>query len=944
MRVSGLAMLAEARALQRDVAGARRALDAADEVLAHRPPTWVEDAGAVRARMRISLADDRPVEAQRMALEAALRVGQVLKRRATLLHEALRAGAPAAQVARGLEQIAARSDLPIVQPAPIMPPRQRRSPPRGQRPRAVEAAERSRRLAERCEGAWTPILRLADAATHNLTAREAEVAALAGRGLTNAQIAERLVLSARTVDSHMQRIYGKLGINRRQRLADILPSTDRAPLGSQLPTTDGGARRSVGGAWRGCRRYVRQTGARPRINRGAPGAVPRGVKRVSNSLWSRIDFGRARLSLPALIAVIGFMAVSAAELAGSAWASAAQVRRAGPLWSLVGRATPARGASRAASSLASATVFGCQTTTPASCFGPAQIRAAYGVDQVATSGLGQTIVLIEAYQSPTITEDLATFDSVFGLPAPKLDIVAPDGLTPFDQSSALQTNFAGDISAEVEWAHAIAPAAQIDLVLAKSGSDADLLSAEQFAVAHDLGNVIVDPVSAAEQCTASTVLSAEHLNDVAAASQGITVLAPAGDTGAAQPSCDGSSFITGVSALAADPTVTGVGGTILNADGTTGAYHSEVAWNEPDFAAAGGGGFSTLYSPPSYQQSLGQTSRGVPDVSYNSAIIGGVLSVWSTSGQGANLVFQVGATGVAAAQYGGIVALADAVAGHGLGPINPTLYQLARDPATYASDFHDITVGNNAFPGPPAIAGFSAGPGWDAATGLGSPNAANLVPALANPNSTTVACATSAVVIAQTVSCTATVTDLHVDASTPTGRVTFTIDSPLGVFLHDPCTLAGTGPTASCTVTYIAGPGTAQRTITAKYAGDATHAAAAAQTSITVSPRATSTALSCARSTVAVGMATRCTATVSDTSPGFALPPAGTVTFTASAADEFKPAQCTLRPTHTPGHAACETTYIRASGPSGVSQTITASYPGGPIHGASQGDTMISVP
>ena len=255
MRVSGLAMLAEVRALQRDVTGARRALDGADEVLAYRPPTWVEEAGAVRARMRIALADDRPVEAQRTALEAALRMGQVLKRRATLLHEALRAGAPAAQVARGLEQIAARSDLPMVQAcadhaaasADRDAERLERAAERfrrigallhaaeaeaeaaaafaarGQRPRAVEAAERSRRLAERCEGAWTPMLRLADAATHNLTAREAEVAALAGRGLTNAQIAERLVLSARTVDSHMQRIYGKLGINRRQRLADILP-------------------------------------------------------------------------------------------------------------------------------------------------------------------------------------------------------------------------------------------------------------------------------------------------------------------------------------------------------------------------------------------------------------------------------------------------------------------------------------------------------------------------------------------------------------------------------------------------------------------------------------------------------------------------------------------------------------------------------------------------
>jgi DNA-binding CsgD family transcriptional regulator len=92
----------------------------------------------------------------------------------------------------------------------------------GDRPRAVAAAETSRRLAKRCQGAWTPMLRLADAAANHLTPREAEVAALARRGMTNAQIADRLMLSRRTIDSHMQRIYGKLGINRRGRLAEIL--------------------------------------------------------------------------------------------------------------------------------------------------------------------------------------------------------------------------------------------------------------------------------------------------------------------------------------------------------------------------------------------------------------------------------------------------------------------------------------------------------------------------------------------------------------------------------------------------------------------------------------------------------------------------------------------------------------------------------------------------
>jgi subtilase family serine protease len=129
------------------------------------------------------------------------------------------------------------------------------------------------------------------------------------------------------------------------------------------------------------------------------------------------------------------------------------------------------------SSSPGAVTFDCQLTVPADCYGPAQIRAAYGVDQVPATGAGRTIVIVDAFQSPTIAHDLAVFDQLFDLPDAPLEIVAPDGLTPFDPTSFRQIVWAAEITLDVEWAHAIAPGAKVRLVLAKSDNDADILSA-----------------------------------------------------------------------------------------------------------------------------------------------------------------------------------------------------------------------------------------------------------------------------------------------------------------------------------------------------------------------------------------------------------------------------------------------------------------------------------
>ncbi len=375
--------------------------------------------------------------------------------------------------------------------------------------------------------------------------------------------------------------------------------------------------------------------------------------------------------------------------------------------------------------------FSCQLTTPASCYGPAQIRTAYGVDALAEHGLtgaGRTIVIVDAFQSPSIRHDLATFDALFELPDPTLDIVAPDGLTPFDPSNFRMLIWAAEITLDVEWAHAIAPAARIVLVLAKSDQDADIISATTYAVDNDLGDVISQSFGEAEQCMDPALLDQQHAVFARAAEKGITLMASSGDQGAAQPTCDGSTFFKAASTPASDPLVTSVGGTILDADGLTGAYHSEVVWNEPDFAAAGGGGFSVIYGTPAYQAAQRLPSRGLPDVAYNAAIVGGVLVVWSPFGD--DLVLRFGGTSAGSPQWAGLTALADQLANQRLGSLNTRLYGLAAT-NKYNALFHDITVGDNTYHGAVTISGFPATRGWDAASGLGSPKANGLVPALA---------------------------------------------------------------------------------------------------------------------------------------------------------------------------------------------------------------------
>ena len=162
-------------------------------------------------------------------------------------------------------------------------------------------------------------------------------------------------------------------------------------------------------------------------------------------------------------------------------------------------------------------LFTCQVgLTPGQlCYDPDEMRHAYGTDNlisVGYDGTGRTIVIIDAFQSPKITSDVDAFSSFYGLPlsAAFFTQVAPDGLTPFDFTSADQRSWTGEITLDVEWAHAIAPGANVVLVLSKSDQDSDILSALNYAIDNNVGDVISMSFGENESCQDPVTAAGYH--------------------------------------------------------------------------------------------------------------------------------------------------------------------------------------------------------------------------------------------------------------------------------------------------------------------------------------------------------------------------------------------------------------------------------------------------
>ncbi len=396
-----------------------------------------------------------------------------------------------------------------------------------------------------------------------------------------------------------------------------------------------------------------------------------------------------------------------------------------------------------------ATLPPCLTSTvPPRCYSPQQIRNAYNIQPLLKAGItgkGNTVVLIDFATSPSLQADVHLYDQLYGLKDPKINVISPFSAPSVDPTSYEET------ALDVETVHSIAPDATIDLVLANADNLTDYnqilttaLQSTQYAVQNNLGDVISQSFGVGESCVTPAYIQAEQQVFAAARAKDITVLASAGDTGASVITCSSSSiaFELGVDVPAADPLVTAVGGTTLNATAKTGQYAGETVWNEPITGGATGGGISTLFPLPQYQKTVncsscgtnGLTSRGVPDVAFDADSLTGVPVVVSQGGQ--TLIMPIGGTSVGSPAWAGIVALLNQKAGHRLGFLNPALYALSAS-TSYGAAFHDILLGDNTVDGvdfnglPITIPGYPADRGWDPVTGVGTPIVNGLASALA---------------------------------------------------------------------------------------------------------------------------------------------------------------------------------------------------------------------
>jgi hypothetical protein len=406
----------------------------------------------------------------------------------------------------------------------------------------------------------------------------------------------------------------------------------------------------------------------------------------------------------------------------------------------------------------------CEALFSLACYEPAQVQNAYDEKSLfarGVTGRGQTIAIVDAFGSPTIAADLATFDAAFNLPAPpSFRIIQPAGPVPAFQANNTTIAWASETTLDVEWAHVMAPGANILLVetpVAETEGTTgfpQIVQAENYVIDHHLAGIISQSFSATESTLPQGLRFLYPLRSsfVNAFYRDVTVLASSGDYGATEPvNSDGTELSTSAVTTwpASDPLVTGVGGTQLHLSATTGARTApDSVWNDSNDpavakwfyrnagpnAAASGGGLSTEFPRPRYQSSDAKVvgkARGVPDVSMSAACDGAVDVYESFPGISQGWYLSCG-TSESTPLFAGIVALADQVAHRPLGLINPALYELSEE---HARGITDITSGNNTVSfhqgnSLVTVPGHAAQRGYDLVSGVGTIDAAHFVPEL----------------------------------------------------------------------------------------------------------------------------------------------------------------------------------------------------------------------
>jgi hypothetical protein len=363
------------------------------------------------------------------------------------------------------------------------------------------------------------------------------------------------------------------------------------------------------------------------------------------------------------------------------------------------------------------------TATPHG-YTPHQIRAAYAINtinfgSIVGDGAGQTLAIVDAYDDPDLVDssspafgssDLARFDQAFGLPDPpvfeKLNEFGTASALPGTDPSGAGNPFGNweiEEALDVEWAHAIAPGASIDLVETISDDGADMYTGATTAAG-------LAGVSVVSMSWGSGEYSGEQSFDSSfttpSGHQGVTFVASSGDSGS-----------PGLYP-AYSPNVVAAGGTSLSVT-AAGSYASETAWS------GGGGGISSYENEPNFQREVQNSDmRTIPDIAFDANPSTGVSVYDSYNGTGADPWEQIGGTSVAAPCLAAIFAIADQ--GRmlaGMTTLDGASQTMAALYALPATDFSDVTSGYNG--------GFSARPGYDEVTGLGTPKANFLVSDLA---------------------------------------------------------------------------------------------------------------------------------------------------------------------------------------------------------------------
>jgi subtilase family serine protease len=436
----------------------------------------------------------------------------------------------------------------------------------------------------------------------------------------------------------------------------------------------------------------------------------------------------------------------------------------------------------------------CEAHYHFACYQPFQLQRAYNLAPLFSKGIegrGETIVIVDAFGSPSIASDLHTFDSETGLPnPPSFRVITPEGPITTNPTNCTKVykptgpdlcsdyyGWTDETSLDVEWSHVMAPEANILLVETPVTETEgiygfpQIVAAENYVIDHHLGDVITQSFGATEQTFTSPgqiySLRSAYIN---AARHGVTVLAATGDNGSTDDYCDPSSGCANPNDViccystpvidwpASDPLVTAVGGTELHLNDEGYRTAPDSVWHDlsstfgipgPVYTAgSSSGGHSTVFSRPPFQDGVAGIvgdSRGVPDIAMSAAGSGSVDFYDTTDPSVAGWSIIAG-TSEASPLFSGIVALADQVAGHSLGYLNPALYAMAQSGApdgivpifrgTNSDTFclaADIQSNSSCASSSDLVTvpGFSANGSYNDATGWGTVNAASFVPALA---------------------------------------------------------------------------------------------------------------------------------------------------------------------------------------------------------------------